>query len=308
MLNSAASALVNSEPAGAINRELIGQNLASQYGNMDGKTESLKAQLESLNVINRDDINGRIKMASRSRTAEEEDEDGEVKQSLLVANVNERKEISPGIERNKRVLPTTPKSLYSTPSQSATSVTRGLNVRTPTNSKRHSSSSSISSASNTSSISSSVSSEPEEDLRYKSNVKQTHIVVYKFVARHDDEINLDIGDAIHVDKKCEDLWFEGLNLRTGKAGIFPSRYVSDILQEASIQGEPAFLIFLSLIVEVKISKNIFLFVRDPGCQGGRGEEGRGVGVTGGRQVGITEGLGASGDTQTIPQPPPPPPF
>lgn len=243
MLNSAATALVNTEPTGTPKRETIGRNLAAQYGNMEGKTESVKEQLESLNVINRDDIqiNDRdsvIKMVRQSTT----NEDGQVKLSKPVANnVTERKGISPGTDRNKRVLPMTPKtamtpkSLYSSPSQSATSVTQSsekeLNF-TP-NSKRQSTSSLVSSAS---SNSSSVSSEPsEEDLFSKSNAKQTHIAVYKFVARHDDEMNLDTGDAVHVNKKCEDLWYEGINLRTGKAGVFPSRYVSDILQGASIE-------------------------------------------------------------------------
>ena len=114
MLNSAATALVNIEPTGTPKREAIGRNLAAQYGNMEGKTESVKEQLESLNVINRDDmqINDRdsvIKMVKQSTT----NEDGQVKLSKAVANnVTERKGISPGTDRNKRVLPMTPKDCY----------------------------------------------------------------------------------------------------------------------------------------------------------------------------------------------------
>lgn len=248
MLNSAASALVNTEPALTVKRELIGRNLASEYGNMEGKTESLKEQLESMNVINRDELNDRIEKASQSNT---ETEDGHVKQSQLNGNITERKHITPGTERNKRVLPTTPRSLYSTPSQSATSINqsteKGLDVTSK--SKRLSMSSSISSASITSLVSS-TSSEPE-DLRFKTNTRQTHIALYKFVARHDDEISLDTGDAVHVNKKCEDLWYEGINLRTGQAGIFPSRYVSDILQGTAIQGKHAFIIIKFAFFKLK---------------------------------------------------------
>lgn len=238
MLNSAASALVNIDPAGTTRDETIGRNLASEYSNIHGKSESVREQLQSLNMVNREDMNDRVKMGSQSKTKE----DGSSKRSQPVGNVTQRKETSPGTEKNKRILPMTPgttstasstamtpKSLYSTPSQPAPST---VSSSEKTISKR-SSTSSLSSASNTSSVSS---EGPEDELRL-TDTKQTHIVVYKFVARHDDEINLEIGDAVHVDKKCEDLWFEGINLRTGKAGIFPSRYVSDILQQTSIQGK-----------------------------------------------------------------------
>ena len=58
---------------------------------------------------------------------------------------------------------------------------------------------------------------------------QTHFAVYKFVPRHDDEVALYIGDPVCVKRVNEDLWCEGKNLRTGYSGIFPSRYVSDVL-------------------------------------------------------------------------------
>ena len=61
---------------------------------------------------------------------------------------------------------------------------------------------------------------------------QTHFAVYRFVPRHEDEILLNVGDAVCVKRIDEDLWCEGKNLRTGESGIFPSRYVSDILSHA----------------------------------------------------------------------------
>lgn len=57
----------------------------------------------------------------------------------------------------------------------------------------------------------------------------THFAVYKFVPRHKDELAMNVGDAIHVEKIFDDLWYEGVNLKSGYQGIFPSRYVSDIL-------------------------------------------------------------------------------
>ena len=58
---------------------------------------------------------------------------------------------------------------------------------------------------------------------------QTHFAVYKFVPRHEEEVALNVGDPVSVTKIHEDLWCEGRNLKSGGHGIFPSRYVSDIL-------------------------------------------------------------------------------
>jgi len=67
-------------------------------------------------------------------------------------------------------------------------------------------------------------------------LRQTHIAVYKFIVHHDDEISLEVGDAISLCKVHNDSWFEGTNLRTGQCGVFPSRYVSDILQSPKRRG------------------------------------------------------------------------
>lgn len=53
--------------------------------------------------------------------------------------------------------------------------------------------------------------------------------MYKFVVWYDDEINLEIGDVVYVSRKCEDLWFEGINLWMGEWGCFFLCYVFDIL-------------------------------------------------------------------------------
>lgn len=63
------------------------------------------------------------------------------------------------------------------------------------------------------------------------NELQTHVAVYKFVPRHHGELSLNVGDAVCVRRVHEDLWCEGRNLQTGKSGIFPNRYVSDVLSQ-----------------------------------------------------------------------------
>ncbi|KAH7720290.1 Protein JIP-1 c [Aphelenchoides avenae] len=56
----------------------------------------------------------------------------------------------------------------------------------------------------------------------------THRAQFRFVPRHADEILLETGDAIHVERECEDNWCFGTNLRTGQQGIFPAAQVCEI--------------------------------------------------------------------------------
>ncbi|KAL5236064.1 hypothetical protein ACI65C_003474 [Semiaphis heraclei] len=59
-------------------------------------------------------------------------------------------------------------------------------------------------------------------------LEATHRGLYKFVPRHRDEMEVDIGDPIYVQKEAEDCWCEGVNLRTGTQGAFPSAYAVDV--------------------------------------------------------------------------------
>lgn len=56
----------------------------------------------------------------------------------------------------------------------------------------------------------------------------THRGMHRFIPRHKDEISIEIGDPIHVAKTDDDLWCEGVNLRTNQRGIFPCMYATDL--------------------------------------------------------------------------------
>ncbi|XP_039286821.1 JNK-interacting protein 1-like isoform X2 [Nilaparvata lugens] len=58
-------------------------------------------------------------------------------------------------------------------------------------------------------------------------LEATHRGLYKFVPRHRDELEVEVGDPLYVQKEADDLWCEGVNLRTGQQGIFPSAYAVD---------------------------------------------------------------------------------
>lgn len=59
-------------------------------------------------------------------------------------------------------------------------------------------------------------------------LEATHRGLHKFIPRHHDEIDVEIGDPIYVQKEADDLWCEGVNIRTGRQGIFPSAYAVDM--------------------------------------------------------------------------------
>ncbi|XP_050429484.1 JNK-interacting protein 1 [Adelges cooleyi] len=59
-------------------------------------------------------------------------------------------------------------------------------------------------------------------------LEATHRGLYKFIPRHRDEMEVDVGDSIYVQKEAEDGWCEGVNLRTGAQGAFPSAYAVDV--------------------------------------------------------------------------------
>ncbi|XP_051564223.1 C-Jun-amino-terminal kinase-interacting protein 1-like isoform X1 [Myxocyprinus asiaticus] len=61
--------------------------------------------------------------------------------------------------------------------------------------------------------------------------EQTHRAVYRFVPRHEDELELDVNDPLLVEVEDEDYWYEGYNMRTGARGIFPAYYATEVFKE-----------------------------------------------------------------------------
>ncbi|XP_038160765.1 C-Jun-amino-terminal kinase-interacting protein 1-like isoform X1 [Cyprinodon tularosa] len=61
---------------------------------------------------------------------------------------------------------------------------------------------------------------------------QTHRAVYRFVPRHDDELELEVDDPLLVEVQGEDYWYEGYNMRTGAHGIFPAYYAIEVNKDA----------------------------------------------------------------------------
>ncbi|XP_036390443.1 C-Jun-amino-terminal kinase-interacting protein 1-like [Megalops cyprinoides] len=63
------------------------------------------------------------------------------------------------------------------------------------------------------------------------DMEQSHRAVFRFIPRHDDELELEVDDPILVEVQAEDLWCEGYNMRTGAHGIFPAYYALEVTKE-----------------------------------------------------------------------------
>ncbi|XP_045080056.1 C-Jun-amino-terminal kinase-interacting protein 1-like isoform X2 [Coregonus clupeaformis] len=61
--------------------------------------------------------------------------------------------------------------------------------------------------------------------------EQSHRAVYRFVPRHEDELELEVDDPLLVEVQAEDYWYEGYNMRTGTYGIFPAYYAIEVAKE-----------------------------------------------------------------------------
>ncbi|KAK5874354.1 hypothetical protein PBY51_019305 [Eleginops maclovinus] len=66
---------------------------------------------------------------------------------------------------------------------------------------------------------------------------QSHRAVYRFVPRHDDELELEVDDPLLVEVQSEDFWYEGYNMRTGARGIFPAYYAIEVTKDADSYKE-----------------------------------------------------------------------
>nr|XP_054957427.1 LOW QUALITY PROTEIN: C-Jun-amino-terminal kinase-interacting protein 1-like [Pan paniscus] len=61
--------------------------------------------------------------------------------------------------------------------------------------------------------------------------EQTHRTIFRFVPRHEDELELEVDDPLLVELQAEDYWYEAYNMRTGARGIFTAYYAIEVTKE-----------------------------------------------------------------------------
>ncbi|KAF5888934.1 C-Jun-amino-terminal kinase-interacting protein 1 isoform X2, partial [Clarias magur] len=60
---------------------------------------------------------------------------------------------------------------------------------------------------------------------------QSHRAVYRFIPRHEDELELEVDDPLLIEVQADDFWYEGYNMRSGARGIFPAYYAVEVSKE-----------------------------------------------------------------------------
>nr|7NYN_AAA Chain AAA, SH3 domain of JNK-interacting Protein 1 (JIP1) [Homo sapiens]7NYN_BBB Chain BBB, SH3 domain of JNK-interacting Protein 1 (JIP1) [Homo sapiens]7NYN_CCC Chain CCC, SH3 domain of JNK-interacting Protein 1 (JIP1) [Homo sapiens]7NYN_DDD Chain DDD, SH3 domain of JNK-interacting Protein 1 (JIP1) [Homo sapiens]7NYN_EEE Chain EEE, SH3 domain of JNK-interacting Protein 1 (JIP1) [Homo sapiens]7NYN_FFF Chain FFF, SH3 domain of JNK-interacting Protein 1 (JIP1) [Homo sapiens]7NYN_GGG Chain GG len=60
------------------------------------------------------------------------------------------------------------------------------------------------------------------------HMEQTHRAIFRFVPRHEDELELEVDDPLLVELQAEDYWAEAYNMRTGARGVFPAYYAIEV--------------------------------------------------------------------------------
>ncbi|XP_029472015.1 C-Jun-amino-terminal kinase-interacting protein 2-like isoform X2 [Rhinatrema bivittatum] len=77
--------------------------------------------------------------------------------------------------------------------------------------------------------------------------EQTHRAVFRFIPRHEDELELDVDDPLLVELEEDDYWYRGYNMRTGEKGIFPAFYAHEVVSQtkevSGLQTERNILVF-----------------------------------------------------------------
>ncbi|KAL7885369.1 hypothetical protein AOLI_G00056640 [Acnodon oligacanthus] len=61
--------------------------------------------------------------------------------------------------------------------------------------------------------------------------EQSHRAVFRFIPRHEDELELEADDPLLMEVQAEDLWCEAYNMRTGSRGIFPALYAVKVTKD-----------------------------------------------------------------------------
>lgn len=55
-----------------------------------------------------------------------------------------------------------------------------------------------------------------------------YVAMFPYTPRKEDELELRKGEMFLVLERCQDGWFKGTSMHTGKIGVFPGNYMSPV--------------------------------------------------------------------------------
>lgn len=65
-----------------------------------------------------------------------------------------------------------------------------------------------------------------------------YVAMFPYTPRKEDELELRKGEMFLVLERCQDGWFKGTSMHTGKIGVFPGNYMSPVSRTASSSTQP----------------------------------------------------------------------
>ncbi|XP_007550790.1 E3 ubiquitin-protein ligase SH3RF1 [Poecilia formosa] len=65
-----------------------------------------------------------------------------------------------------------------------------------------------------------------------------YVAMFPYTPRKEDELELRKGEMFLVLERCQDGWFKGTSMHTGKIGVFPGNYMSPVSRTASGSSQP----------------------------------------------------------------------
>uniref|UniRef100_A0A8C4EE13 E3 ubiquitin-protein ligase SH3RF1 n=1 Tax=Dicentrarchus labrax TaxID=13489 RepID=A0A8C4EE13_DICLA len=68
--------------------------------------------------------------------------------------------------------------------------------------------------------------------------KNIYVAMFPYTPRKEDELELRKGEMFLVLERCQDGWFKGTSMHTGKIGVFPGNYMSPVSRTASGSTQP----------------------------------------------------------------------
>lgn len=58
--------------------------------------------------------------------------------------------------------------------------------------------------------------------------RSSYVAMFPYTPRKEDELELRKGEMFLVLERCQDGWFKGTSMHTGKIGVFPGNYMSPV--------------------------------------------------------------------------------
>uniref|UniRef100_A0A8C7DSR2 E3 ubiquitin-protein ligase SH3RF1 n=1 Tax=Oncorhynchus kisutch TaxID=8019 RepID=A0A8C7DSR2_ONCKI len=76
------------------------------------------------------------------------------------------------------------------------------------------------------------------DVSHLSPPHCSYVALFPYPPRKEDELELRKGEMFLVLERCQDGWFKGTSMHTGKIGVFPGNYMSPVSRTASGSTQP----------------------------------------------------------------------